>query len=83
MSVRTCGHCGQECWMNEAGFASWNGVPVCNPETGTGRMECYRLVKEFNHEIPCLVCRRVVKEGGSLGTEDNWHLQRTVDAHGH
>lgn len=46
--------------------SSWNTIPVCNPETGTGRMECYSLVRNFGHEIPCDLCRKVLTEGGKL-----------------
>ena len=50
----TCGHCLKEMTV---GHASYNGVPVCNPEPGTGVMECYRLIRDFNHEFGCKPCQ--------------------------
>ena len=61
---RICGHCGRD--TDLTGHASWNGVPICNPEAGTGRMECYNLIRDFHHEIPCPECRRVVTETGAF-----------------
>lgn len=61
---RICGHCGRDAGLT--GFASWNGIPVCNPESGTGHMECYNLIRDFHHDIPCTECRRVVAEGGAF-----------------
>lgn len=52
--VKTCGHCGREIAGN---FASYNGVQVCNPESGTGEMECYVLIRDFHHEFSCHPCR--------------------------
>lgn len=63
--VRNCGHCGQDVKPG-SGHASWNGVPICNPEPGTGVMECYSLIRDFHHDIPCGVCRKVIKERGQL-----------------
>lgn len=74
MTVRRCGHCGQECWMSEAGFASWNGVPVCNPEPGSGRMECYELIKQFHHEMDCQECKIMLRGGGPVAVEDHRHV---------
>lgn len=39
-----CQHCGTR---NEGRvLASYNGAPLCNPD-------CYRRVKEFDHQMPC------------------------------
>jgi hypothetical protein len=65
-TARICGHCGQDCSAPELTGASWNTVPVCNPEPGTGRMECYNLIRNYGHEMPCSLCRKVLKEKGTL-----------------
>lgn len=75
---RICGHCGQECIPSQVGFASWNGVPICNPESGIGRMECYKLIRDFHHDVPCDVCRKLLKEDGVVGPEGDRHLQRAL-----
>lgn len=64
--ARICGHCGRDCSDPAVSGSSWNTVPICNPESGTGRMECYSLIRNFNHEVPCVPCRKVLKEEGDL-----------------
>ncbi len=63
---RICGHCGRDCSDPSVAGSSWNTVPVCNPEPGLGRMECYSLVRNFGHEIPCDLCRKVITEAGPM-----------------
>jgi hypothetical protein len=58
-----CGHCNKE---PTADWASYNGVRVCNPESGLGQMECYRLIRDFHHDFDCIPCQVM---GGSGVTE--------------
>jgi hypothetical protein len=29
-------------------------------------MECYNLIRNYGHEMPCSLCRKVLKEKGTL-----------------
>lgn len=52
--TQTCGHCRKPIDPGDPP-TSYNTVPLCNPEPGTGRMECYVLVRDFHHEMPCVI----------------------------
>lgn len=58
--MKICAHC-----QNPAtgAWASYNGMPVCNPESGLGQMECYRLVRDFHHDFACVPCQVMGGEG--------------------
>jgi len=48
-----CGHCQRPA----VDRSSYNGVAVCNPDSGSGVMECYRLIRDFSHEFNCVPCQ--------------------------
>ena len=50
-----CGHCQAE--PIQGAWASYNGITVCNPESGSGLMECYRLIRDFHHDFNCHPCQ--------------------------
>jgi hypothetical protein len=52
--MRQCGHCLAPL---KGAWASYNGIPVCNPEPDAGLMGCYVLLRDFNHEFNCHPCQ--------------------------
>lgn len=53
-----CGHCGKPV-NHSGGTASWNGSPVCNPYPNKGDINCYKLIRDFHHDMPCFPCMRM------------------------
>jgi hypothetical protein len=47
--VAECEHCYQEV----VGRASYNGMRLCLPPEGADRPNCYHLVAQEHHHIPC------------------------------
>lgn len=51
-----CDHCRRVIGSESDGYAYVGEMTLCNPATA-GRPNCYRLVKEFDHQQDCAVCR--------------------------
>lgn len=39
------------------GYSSDGETPLCHPDAGTGRPDCYRLVTVYGHVMSCSPCK--------------------------
>ena len=59
MAEYTCGHCWRTMGDTEGGYGSYDRVPLCHPDEGANRPDCYRNVTIYGHPVlNCEPCKK-------------------------